>query len=156
MESLVITSLIQLLVTWALAGGIWYAQIIHYPLYKKIKEGFVEYERAHIRRAAYLIAPLMLIEVASAIVLLTLSEGMLTRFAVINLILLVAIWLSTFLLQVMHHQKLSVRFSKKILHSLIASNWIRTTLWTLKGLLMGAYVYTFLIHACKLHLEHMF
>lgn len=127
----------QLVITWILAGIMWFAQVVHYPLYKKIKEGFVEYERAHIRRAAFLLAPLMLFEIISAILLIgVVPEGMMTRFASINLILLMVIWLSTFLFQVTQHQKLSVRFSKKIIQGLIHSNWIRTLLWTAKGIVM--------------------
>lgn len=156
MENLVIIALTQFLLTWMLTGVIWFTQIVHYPLYKKVKEGFVEYERAHIRRGAFLIAPLMLLEAVTAILLVGLSEGDLAKFAMTNLILLIFIWLSTFLFQITQHQKLSVRFSKKILQSLIASNWIRTILWTAKGCVMSYYLYYFLIHACKLSLEHMF
>jgi len=156
MENLVIIALVQLLITWALVGVSWYTQIIHYPLYKKIKEGFVEYERSHIRRTAFLIGPLMLIEAISAIILVGLSEGHLATFAITNLILVIFIWLATFLFQVTQHQKLSVRFSKKILNNLITSNWIRTILWTGKGVVMATYIYYFLVHACRLHLEHIF
>jgi len=156
MENLVIVTLVQFLVTWALVGISWYSQIIHYPLYKKIKEGFVEYERSHIRRTAFFLAPLMLIEVISAVILVGLSQGELTTFAITNLILLIFIWLATFLFQVTQHQKLSVRFSKKILSNLIVSNWVRTLIWTAKGIVMWMYVYYFLVHACRLNLEHIF
>lgn len=156
MEQLVIAVLIQFLVSWLLVGCSWYTQIIHYPLYKKIKEGFVEYERSHIRRTAFFLAPLMLVEAISAIILVGLSEGQLAKFAITNLILVIFIWLATFLFQVTQHQKLSVRFSQRVLNNLITSNWVRTLLWTGKGIVMSAYVYYFLVHACKLHLEHIF
>ena len=156
MEDLIIFALIQLAVTWALVGSSWYTQIIHYPLYHKIKEGFVEYERAHMRRVAFFIAPLMIIEVVSAIILVGLSEGRLAILSVINLVFLIFIWLATFLFQITQHQKLTIRFSKKIVQSLIASNWVRTLLWSGKGAIMAYYFYYFLMHACKLHLEHIF
>lgn len=156
MENLVIIALIQLLVSWMLVGFSWYAQIIHYPLYKKIKEGFVEYERAYIRRSAFMIGPLMLIEVITAIVLIGLSEGFLIKFAVANLILIMFIWLSTFLFQVIQHQKLSIRFSRRILKNLIALNWMRTLIWTVKGVVMVIYLNYFFIYTCRLHLEHIF
>jgi len=156
MEDLARVALIQLIVTWVLVGASWYTQIIHYPLYKKIKEGFVEYERSHIRRAAFLVGPLMLIEAISAILLVGLSEGLLAKFAAANLILLIFIWLATFLFQMTQHQKLSVRFSRKILNNLMTSNWIRTLVWTGKGCLMGVYLYYFLTNCYKLHLEHIF
>ena len=156
MENLVIAALVQFIITWALVGISWYSQIIHYPLYKKIKEGFVEYERSHIRRTAFFLGPLMLIEAVSAVILVGVSRGELATFAFTNLILLIFIWLATFLFQVTQHQKLSVRFSKKILNNLIMSNWVRTLLWTGKGVVMVGYVYYFLVHACKLNLEHIF
>ena len=140
--NLIYLALVQLVATWMLVGIIWFTQVIHYPLYRKIKEGFVEYERAHLRRAAVLIGPLMLIEALSAIVLMgAATEGTLTKLAGANLILLILIWLSTFLFQVAQHQKLSVRFSNKILSLLIHSNWIRTILWTTKGIIMVYFVH---------------
>lgn len=156
MGNLIITAIIQLIVSWILIGIVWYTQIIHYPLYRKIKEGFVEYERSHIRRSAFMIGPLMLIEAITATMLVGLSEGLLAKFALINFIFVALIWLSTFLFQVTQHQKLSVRFSRRILNNLIASNWIRTMIWTGKGIIMAAYMYYYLSHAYKLHLEHIF
>lgn len=147
MEDLNLFALIQLVVTWILVGVIWFTQIVHYPLYRNIKEGFVEYERAHIRRTAFLIAPLMLIDVITAIILVGLTEtGILTKLAFANLIFLVLIWLSTFLLQVEQHQKLCIRFSKEILRNLLVSNWVRTFLWTGKGLVLAAIVYLLFKH----------
>lgn len=139
---LIYLTLIQLVVTWVVVGIMWFLQVVHYPLYRKIKEGFVEYERAHIRRAALLIGPIMLIEVITAILLIGAStEGTLTKLAGANLIILILIWLSTFLFQLNQHQKLSVRFSLKIVQRLIHCNWIRTLLWTLKGLVMVSFCY---------------
>ncbi len=157
MKEIIVFALIQLLVTWGLIGIIWYTQLIHYPLYQKIKEGFIEYERAHLRRAAYFITPLMLIEIISAIILVGLCETkLLIYLALLNLFLLILIWISTFLFQVTQHQKLSVRFSKKILFNLIASNWIRTFLWTVKGLVIATFIYSLLKNNYSLCLEHIF
>lgn len=55
-------TIIQLAVTWILVGIMWFSQIVHYPLYRKIKEGFVDYERGHIERSAFLFSMLMVIE----------------------------------------------------------------------------------------------
>lgn len=142
MGELAVFLVIQVAVTWLMVGLICYSQFIHYPLYKKIKEGFVEYERAHIRRTAYLIGPLMLIEAISAVILVgVVSTSIMTKLAVINLVLLVFIWLATFLLHVYQHQKLSIRFSKNVFHNMISSNWIRTFLWIAKGVVMAVMVY---------------
>lgn len=139
---LIYLTVTQLAVTWILVGIMWFSQVVHYPLYKKIKEGFVEYERGHIKRSAFLLGPLMVIEAVTAFMLIRETpNGPLTTLAGINLILLILIWLSTFLFQVSFHQKLSIRFSPRILRNLITSNWVRTTLWTIKGLLMICMVY---------------
>lgn len=130
-------AIVQLIITWIMTGIMWFSQIIHYPLYMKIREGFIEYERSYIRRSAILLGPLILIEALTAIILIGMAkEGILIKLAGVNLILLILIWLSTFLFQTTQHQKLSIRFSKKILQGLIHFNWVRTILWTAKGVVM--------------------
>lgn len=142
MNQYVIFLLIQACLTWIMIGIIWYTQIIHYPLYSKIKEGFVEYERAHIKRTSFIFAPLMFTEVVTAILLLGHAPGgLLTILATINLIFLIFVWLSTFLFQIHQHHKLAVRFSEKLLNRLISTNWIRTIFWSLKGLIMILMLY---------------
>ena len=142
MENLALINLIQLVLTWVMVGILWFTQLVHYPLYVKIKEGFVDYERSHVKRTAFLIGPIMLAEAVTAVWLISLvPEGVLFRLAGANLIVLILIWLSTFLFQTVQHQKLSIRFSKRILAGLITSNWIRTLLWTVKGGVMATIGY---------------
>ncbi|MEM7175502.1 MAG: hypothetical protein AAF443_06230 [Chlamydiota bacterium] len=142
MEDLSLITLIQLVLTWVMVGILWFTQLVHYPLYVKIKEGFVDYERSHVKRAALLIGPIMLAEVITAVWLISLvPEGTLLRLAATNLIILILIWLSTFLFQTVQHQKLSIRFSKRILDGLITSNWVRTLLWTVKGAIIATIGY---------------
>lgn len=139
---LIYLTVTQLAATWIMVGIMWFSQVVHYPLYKKIKEGFVEYERSHIRRAAFLLGPIMVIEAITAILLIgVVPAGTLITLAGANLIVLILIWLSTFLFQITLHQKLSVRFSPKVLKNLITSNWIRTLLWTFKGLITICMIY---------------
>ena len=120
-----------------MVGVIWFVQMIHYPLYRKIHDGFVSYERAHLRRAAWLMGPVMIIEALTALFIIGLSPNALsTKLATINLILLILIWISTCLLQVQQHHMLSVRFSKKIHQNLLSTNWVRTALWTVRGVVV--------------------
>ncbi len=142
MHDLIYLTLAQLVETWILIGIMWFSQVVHYPLYKKIKEGFVEYERSHIRRAALLLGPIMVVEAITAFLLVGIAPGgIFTTLAGTNLVLLILIWLSTFLFQITLHQKLSVRFSPKVLQNLITSNWVRTLLWTLKGVVTVFMIY---------------
>lgn len=139
---LIYLAIAQLAATWVMIGIMWFSQVVHYPLYKKIKEGFVEYERSHIRRAAILLGPIMVVEAITAILLVGAAPGgTLSTLAGANLTVLILIWLMTFLFQITLHQKPSIRFSPKILKNLITSNWIRTLLWTLKGLITIFMIY---------------
>jgi len=139
---LIYLTIAQLVVTWILIGIVWFTQVVHYPLYRKIKEGFVEYERSHIRRTALLLGPIMLFEAVTAFLLVSSATGgTLTMLAGVNLVLLILIWLSTFLFQISFHQKLCIRFSPKSLRNLITSNWIRVFLWTAKGVVMIFMIY---------------
>ena len=45
----------------------------------------------------------------------------------------VAIWLSTFALQVPRHDELRGGFDARAHEQLVGTNWIRTVLWTLRG-----------------------
>ena len=127
----------QFVLTWMLVGLTWFVQLVHLPLLKKIKEGFVEYERSYLKRVSFLVGPLMFFEVISAVFLFRLAKrGMESHLATTNLIALIVIWLSIFLFQVVLHQKLSIRFSRKTLDALVATNWVRTILTTLKGIVM--------------------
>ena len=61
--------LIHSFATWAMVGVIWFVQIVHYPLYKKIKEGFQSYERMHLRRTSLLLSPILITEMVTALFL---------------------------------------------------------------------------------------
>ncbi len=128
------TFLIQLLSSVMMVGIIWFVQIVHYPLFSLIKEGFTAYEKMHMRRTSYVVGPIMLIEMVSAIFLVgQLESAFLSRLASLNLVILVLIWLSTLLFQVFQHQKLSVRFTHQAHNRLVHSNWLRTIFWTIKS-----------------------
>lgn len=137
MNEVQIFVLIQMITNWMLIGIIWFNQIVHYPLYKKVKDGFIEYEKSHIKRTALLVGPLMLIEGASALFLVTkATHPQIIKLATANILLLLLIWISTFIFQVYQHQKLSIRFSNKVFQALLRTNWIRVVLWTAKGVVV--------------------
>ena len=138
--------LVQLVLTWFLVGLTWFAQLVHFPLYQKIKEGFVEYERAYIKRVSLFVGPIMILDAVSAVILLQKAKvGIDSHLAIANLVLLIVIWISIFIFQMGLHQKLSTRFSKKSLKMLVATNWVRTILTTLKGLVILVLFYFILM-----------
>ena len=136
--------LIQIVATAMMTGIIWFVQIIHYPLFLKIpSEGFVSYEQSHTIRTGFVVAPLMLLELGTAILLLLLtvtSAGRLT-IGLSPLYLgalgcLLVIWASTFLVQVPLHGLLEQHADSKAMTLLVSTNWIRTIFWSLRlGLL---------------------
>ena len=137
--------LIQFAATAMMTGIIWFVQVVHYPLFTKIpEEGFVRYEQAHTVRTGWVVAPLMLLELGTAVAPLLswgagggspLSSSPLYMAALGCLIL---IWISTFLLQVPLHAILEKRHDHRAMLLLSSTNWIRTILWSVRLGLLGS------------------
>ena len=137
--------LIQILATAMMTGIIWFVQIVHYPLFLKIPgESFTTYERSHTVRTGWVVAPIMLVELGSAVALLfpRLTGGTGLSVAGDPLYLaalgcLILIWASTFLLQVPMHGILEQHPDIRSMERLVTTNWIRTILWSLRLGLLG-------------------
>ena len=138
---------IQILATAMMTGIIWFVQVVHYPLFTKIPvAGFVDYDQAHTVRTGWVVAPLMLVELGTALALLLAwsPEGVargLGSFATDPLYLtalgcLLLIWISTFFLQVPLHGTLSRQADQGAVLLLISTNWIRTILWSVRLVLL--------------------
>ena len=74
----------------------------------------------------------MLIELALAGLLLVAADFGL-KYIICGL-LVICIWLSTFLLSVPCHQRLNRGKNLKVINLLIMTNWPRTILWSLKAI----------------------
>ena len=60
--------LIQILSTAMMPGIISFVQVVHYPLFAKIPtDGFISYVRSHTVRTGWVVAPLMLLEIVTAV-----------------------------------------------------------------------------------------
>lgn len=125
--------LLHLFTTFALTGLIWTIQIVHYPFFHQIEpERFTDFLLHHGKRITPLVAPLMIAELAGAAYLSTLgSEYFYWHLA--GLILVILIWLSTFLIQVPLHTSLLRKHDREKIRRLVGTNWIRTILWSLKS-----------------------
>ena len=124
--------------TCFMCGLIWFVQVVHYPLFAQVGSGeFPQYQRRHMRRTSWVVAAPMCVEGATAVALLVWSPagvppaGLWMGFAA-----LVAIWASTFFLQVPHHEKLLLAFDRVAHQFLVRSNWLRTLLWSARALLL--------------------
>lgn len=123
--------------TLYMTGLIWFVQVVHYPLFRLVGEGpFRAYSREHQTRTTWVVAPVMVLEAATALALvLRLSSGTERLAAWIGLALLAAIWLSTALIQVPLHRRLLNGYGERFIGQLVHSNWFRTFGWTLRAAL---------------------
>jgi uncharacterized membrane protein len=119
-----------------MTGLIWTIQILHYPAFLKIqKELFTTFHQQHSRNITFIVAPMMLIELVTSVFLIKLHS-----LFVVNLIFLIGIWLCTFFLSIPLHSKLAEARSEIIIAKLVSTNWPRTLLWSIRLILLVAYV----------------
>jgi len=127
--------LVHLAATWAMVGLIWFVQVVHYPLFAAVgADGFVGYAADHVRRTGWVVAPPMLVEGASALLLLGWRPAAVPASWVwVGFAGVVLVWLSTALLQVPRHRRLGAGFDPAVARALVATNWLRTAVWTARG-----------------------
>ncbi|MEM6629435.1 MAG: hypothetical protein AAF694_07160 [Bacteroidota bacterium] len=122
--------------TWFMTGVIWFVQVVHYPLFARVgADVFTTYESLHTMRTGWVVAPVMLLELGSTCLLLIERPASLSLSAVTFLVVCtLGVWASTFFLQVPLHGKLIEGGNPEVIQRLVSTNWIRTLLWTAKGL----------------------
>ena len=130
--------LINLTATLTLVGLIWFVQVVHYPLFVHVSESqFPAFERDHQRLTTWVVAPLMLTEIATAAALVFWRPaGVGLTVPVVGFGLVVLIWLITYRVQVPQHAALSVEYSEQVARQLVTGNWWRTAAWSARGLLV--------------------
>lgn len=127
---------LQTAATWFMTGLIWFVQVVHYPLYTRIGEAeFAVYERDHCSLTTLVVAPVMLVELFSAI-LLCVNRPKFVGMpeCIVNVILLGVIWLSTMFIADQLHGSLGSGLNIPVVKALVAWNWLRTVCWTVRGL----------------------
>jgi hypothetical protein len=121
--------------TWSLVGLIWFVQVVHYPLMRHVgNSDFKVYESLHMSRTTWIVAPLMMTELGTNLLLFWRPGGLHSGLLGIGLMLLAVIWLSTYFLQVPQHQRLSEGFDAMAHRRLVMTNWTRTMAWTARGI----------------------
>ncbi|MEM9379721.1 MAG: hypothetical protein AAGB93_07190 [Planctomycetota bacterium] len=124
--------------TWALVGLIWTVHVVHYPLFAAVGTGFRAYHESHMQRITFLVAPLMLIELATAFLLwMSPPAGTDGRMWLAGLVLLGVVWVETGLFAVPQHGRLEAGFDGGTHRALMAGNLVRTLAWTARGLLVA-------------------
>jgi len=115
-----------------MVGVIWVVQLGIYPLFNQIgRAGFIEYHRLYMARISLVVMPLMGLEAVTAGWLLI--KGLRSGEFLAASGMLPVIWLSTFLLQVPLHRKLSEGFDPAVHRQLVLTNWVRTVAWTVRA-----------------------
>ncbi len=131
--------LLHVLATLTLFGAIWIVQVVHYPLFALVgREGWGAYEATHQARITLVVGPAMVLELATAVWLVLDRPAVFPQWAVVAGALLVGlIWASTAFLQVPLHTALSGPVFDPEAHArLVATNWIRTVLWSARAVLV--------------------
>jgi len=130
---------INLILTWFLVGLIWIVQVVHYPSFLYFeKSDFLKFHHFHTKSITWIVGPAMAVELVIGGWLVWQNAFEISYL--IPFLFLMGIWASTGLLQIPLHTKLANRENESDIRKLISTNWIRTILWTLKGLwLTGLY-----------------
>ena len=109
-----------------------------YPLFEKVgKELFSEYHSLHSMRITYIVLPVMLTEILTGFLMISDTEYLSPTLSIALFGMILAIWASTFFLQVPYHGKLSGGYNPEDIHSLVNTNWIRTFFWTLRSIILS-------------------
>ncbi|MFK8138033.1 MAG: hypothetical protein AB8E15_06725 [Bdellovibrionales bacterium] len=125
---------LQKLSAFGMLVVIWFVQILHYPSFRFIaREKFESFESMHQHRISYIVIPLMLTELILASYFLIFTSHWLS---LLNLFLVLFLWIYTFLVSAKIHGKLNDSHSIDLIEKLISTNWLRTSVWTIKFLLL--------------------
>jgi hypothetical protein len=133
--------LVHAAATWAMTGLIWFVQIVHYPLFARVGAmEFAGYEADHTRLTGTVVAPLMLLELGTALWLALVGRpaGVPGWMAWSGLGMVAGLWLVTFFVSVPQHAVLTRGFDINAHTLLVATNWARTILWSARGVLVMA------------------
>lgn len=132
--------LAQFFAAAAMTGLIWVVQIVVYPQFHDLGAGeFHAYHEAYMTRIGFVVIPLMLAEAGLAGACLWLGWRSRFRRQLLASAGLVAVaWASTFFVQAPMHVALrSSPDPEQWIHSLVATNWIRTAIWTARSVLLA-------------------
>ncbi len=114
-----------------------FVQLVHYPLFKYIPlESLRQFSLDHQARISLLVVPAMLCEFFSLFFLMLVVK---IPFFYVSFLILVIIWLITFLVQVPIHRQLISNPSLSLAVSLEKGNWFRTILWCVKAIFIIIY-----------------
>jgi len=121
--------------TLTMVGVILVVQLVHYPLFRHVgRESYDAYQAEHMRRITWIVAPLMTVELATAIALVWGPPPAVSSWMTwVGLGLVLFIWAATGVVQVPLHSRLTEGFDAATHRRLVRTNWIRTGTWILRA-----------------------
>ena len=138
---LMILSFTHLISTAIIVGIIWVIQVVHYPSFHFIEtDEYLSFQKFHMDKIAYIVVPVMLIESITGFILI---YNDINTVLIISMILLLLIWALTGLFFAPMHQKLMSGYQEELVEKLVKINWVRTIFWTIRLLLVMAYLSSF-------------
>lgn len=130
--------LVHAVATFAMTGIIWFVHVVHYPLFQSVgRAEFSAYSASHSRLTTRVMAPPMLAELATAVLLLRFRPDAVDLCPVLaGLALTFVIWLATMGLSVPKHTRLASGFDEPTWRALCRGNWVRTVAWSARAVLV--------------------
>ena len=129
-----VLSKVHFLSTSLMVGIIWVIQLLHYPAFNFIKESdYVEFQHFHMQRISFIVVPVMILELFTAFMLVYYIRS---NLLILCMIILLFIWLITFVFFTKLHQSLLDGYDKTIVDKLVTINWSRTILWSLRLIIL--------------------
>ena len=127
--------LTNVVATLVMLGVILVVQLVHYPLFRYAdRASYEEFQAQHMRRITWIVAPLMTIELVTAMGLVWRPPPLVSAWQVwMGLALVVLIWILTALVQVPIHRRLTDGFNPAAHRRLVRTNALRTLLWALRA-----------------------
>lgn len=126
---------LHFVVTCVMAGIMWFVQIVYYPNLAVVgRDSFVFYQQEHVRRVTVIAWTMLFLELISGIVLVCLRHApWIWAGLLVNIVLLLGIWWSTFFVQVPLHHLLEQGWDEAAHARLVRTNWFRTVVYTVRG-----------------------
>lgn len=130
--------------TWGMVGLIWVVQVVHYPMLAEMSAlAPITAAVDHQRRISWVVGPLMAAEGVTALALLVDRPGTMGWLSAWSAATFLGVaLLSTVAIQVPLHARLAAAHDAEVARRLISTNWVRTVVWTARGVVLAAVLVT--------------
>ena len=121
-----------------MAGLLWFVQVVHYPLLANVPADLTANTAVrHQKLTGRVVGPVMAVEVGSAVALAVAPPGgQWQAWLLIALVLLLVALGVTIFVSVPLHAKMAAGQNGPVTQRLVLSNWIRTTAWSGRAILL--------------------